>query len=133
MAQHGAPTSIMEEKPLTPAARAALLVNAAITILLFYLTAILFMAGFGALALLLLGAAVLAARFGMAAFVGRLMRVPVRLLGILGRRLWLSSGTTYRIALMPNDAPGLFEMSRGRSRRSAGGPPPSGAIRTNIN
>src|SRR2546425_11102484 len=119
----GAPTSIREEKPLTPAARAALVVNAAITILLFYLTAILFMAGFGALALLLLGAAVLAARFGMAAFVARLMRVPVRLLGILGRRLWLSSGTTYRVALMPNDAPGLFEMSRGLSRRSAVGPP----------
>src|SRR2546426_11688314 len=46
MAQHGAPTSIMDEKPLTPAARAGLVVNAAITILLFYLTAILFMAGF---------------------------------------------------------------------------------------
>src|SRR2546425_10184151 len=45
----GAPTSIMDEKPLTPAARAGLVVNAAITILLFYLTAILFMAGFWAL------------------------------------------------------------------------------------
>src|SRR5436309_13091967 len=128
MAQHGAPTSIMDEKPLTPAARAGLVVNAAITILLFYLPAILFMAGFGALALILLVAAVLAARFGMAAFVGRLMRVPVRLLGILGRRLWLSSGTTYRIALTPNDAPGLFEMSRGLSRRSAVAPPESISI-----
>src|SRR5437867_2493327 len=133
MAQHGAPTSIMDEKPLTPAARAGLVVNAAITILLFYLTAILFMAGFGALALILLVAAVLAARFGMAAFVGRLMRVPVRLLGILGRRLWLSSGTTYRIALTPNDAPGLFEMSRGLSRRSAVAPPESISIEMHMN
>jgi len=122
----------MDEKPLTPAARAGLVVNAAITILLFYLTAILFMAGFGALALILLVAAVLAARFGMAAFVGRLMRVPVRLLGILGR-LWLSSGTTYRIALTPNDAPGLFEMSRGLSRRSAVAPPESISIEMHMN
>ncbi len=123
----------MDEKPLTPAARAGLVVNAAITILLFYLTAILFMAGFGALALILLGAAVLAARFGMAAFVGRLMRVPVRLLGILGRRLWLSSGTTYRIALTPNDAPVLFEMARGLSRRSAVAPPESISIEMHMN
>src|SRR2546425_8026289 len=129
----GAPTSIMDEKPLTPAARAGLVVNAAITILLFYLTAILFMAGFGALALILLVAAVLAARFGMAAFIGRLMRVPVRLLGILGRRLWLSSGTTYRIALTPNDAPGLFEMSRGLSRRSAVSAPQTISLQKDMN
>jgi len=54
MAEHESPTSIMDEKPLSPAARAGLVVNGAFTILLFYLTAILFMAGFTALALLLL-------------------------------------------------------------------------------
>src|SRR2546428_8349276 len=47
MTEHDSPTSIMNEKPLSPAARAGLVVNAAFTILLFYLTAILFMAGFG--------------------------------------------------------------------------------------
>src|SRR2546426_5438538 len=48
MTEHDSPTSIMNEKPLSPAARAGLVVNAAFTILLFYLTAILFMAGFAA-------------------------------------------------------------------------------------
>ncbi len=54
MVEHEWRTSTMDEKPLSPAARAGLVVNAAFTILLFYLTAILFMAGFTALALLLL-------------------------------------------------------------------------------
>src|SRR2546430_16973363 len=46
MTEHDSPTSIMNEKPLSPVARAGLVVNAAFTILLFYLTAILFMAVF---------------------------------------------------------------------------------------
>ena len=62
MTEHDSPTSIMNEKPLSPAARAGLVVNAAFTILLFYLTAILFMAGFTALALLLLLVTMAAAR-----------------------------------------------------------------------
>src|SRR2546428_11158354 len=53
MTEHDSPASIMDEKPLSPAARAGLVVNAAFTILLFYLTAILFMAGFSAPAVLL--------------------------------------------------------------------------------
>src|SRR2546426_503588 len=75
MTEHDSPTSIMDEKPLSPAARAGLVVNAAVTILLFYLTAVLFMAGFTALALLLLLVTMAAARFGMASFVGRLLPV----------------------------------------------------------
>jgi len=35
MAEHESPASIMDEKPLSPAARAGLVVNAAFTILLF--------------------------------------------------------------------------------------------------
>src|SRR2546430_6409605 len=71
MTEHDSPTSIMNEKPLSPAARAGLVVNAAFTILLFYLTAILFMAGFSALASLLLLVALAAARVGLAPFVRR--------------------------------------------------------------
>src|SRR5256886_5256982 len=123
MAEHESPTSIMDEKPLSPAARAGLVGNAAVTILLFYVTAILWMAGLGALALILLVATAFAARFGMAAFVARLLRVPVRLLGIVGRKLCLASEPTYRIALTPPDAPGLFEIARDLSRRSAVAPP----------
>jgi len=110
----------MDEKPLTPAARAGLVVNAAITILLFYLTAILFMAGFGALALILLVAAVLVARFGMAAFVGRLMRVPVRLLGILGRRLWLSPGASFGVSAIRYVVPDDNQSRRACSRCPVG-------------
>src|SRR3989441_5066626 len=125
MTEHDSPTSIMDEKPLSPAARAGLVVNAAFTILLFYLTAILFMAGFTALALLLLLVTMAAARFGMASFVGRLLQVPVRLLGILGRKLWLRGETAYRVALTPEDAPDLFAISRALSQRSALVPPES--------
>src|SRR3989475_7959451 len=125
MTEHDSPTSIMNEKPLSPAARAGLVVNAAFTILLFYLTAILFMAGFAVLALLLLLVTMAAARFGMASFVGRLLQVPVRLIGILGRKLWLPAETTYRVALTPEDAPGLFAISRALSQRSALVPPES--------
>jgi len=133
MAEQQSPTSIMDEKPLSPAARAGLVVNAAVTILLFYVTAILWMAGLGALALILLAATALAARFGMAAFVARLLRVPVRLLGILGRKLWLPSEPTYRITLTRSDAPGLFEIARDLSRRSAVAPPESMSLEMHAN
>src|SRR5256884_3003452 len=122
MTEHVSATAIMNGKPLSPAARAGLVVNAAFTILLFYLTAILFMAGFTALASLLLRVTMAAARFGMASFVGRLLQVPVRLIGILGRKLWLPSETTYRIALTREDAPDLFAIARELSRRSAVAP-----------
>src|SRR5882762_2730580 len=133
MVEHEWRTSIMDEKPLSPAARAGLVVNAAFTILLFYLTAILFMAGFTALALLLLLVTMAAARFGMASFVGRLLQVPVRLIAILGKKLWLPSETAYRVALTPEDAPGLFATARALSQRSALAPPESIAIEMHTN
>src|SRR3989441_12407020 len=108
MTEHVSATAIMDEKPLSPAARAGLVVNAAVTILLFYLTAILFMAGFSVLALLLLLVTMAAARVGMASFVGRPLQVPVCLVGILGGELWLPGGTTYRGALTPGGAPDLL-------------------------
>src|SRR2546427_9261458 len=107
MTEHASPTSIMDEKPLSPAARAGLVVNAAVTILLFYLTAILFMAGFSVLALLLLLVTMAAARVGMASFFGRLLQGPGRFIGILGGELWLPGGKTYRVALTPGGAPAL--------------------------
>src|SRR3989475_5976107 len=133
MTEHASPTSIMDEKPLSPAARAGLVVNAAVTILLFCLTAILFMAGFAVLALLLLLVTMAAARFGMASFVGRLLQVPVRLIGILGRKLWLPGETTYRVALTPEDAPDLFAISRVLSQRSALVPPESISVEMHSN
>src|SRR2546427_2662782 len=99
MTELNSPTSIMDEKPLSPAARAGLVVNAAVTILLFYLTAILFMAGFSRLPLLLPPVTLAAARGGMAPFVRRLRPVPVRLIGVLRGELWGPRGTTSRLAL----------------------------------
>lgn len=133
MAEPESPASIMVEKPLSPAASGGLVVNATLTMLLFYLTAIVFMAGYAALALTLLVAAVGAARFGMAALIGRLLQVPARLLGILARRLWLASDATYRVALTPDDAPGLFAMSRELSRRSAVALPESISVEMHAN
>jgi len=133
MVEHVSPTSIMDEKPMSPAASGGLVVKATLTILLFYLTAILFMAGFAALELILLLVAVGAARFGMAALIGRVLQVPVRLLGILARRLWLASDATYRVALTPDDAPGLFAMSRELSRRSAVALPESISVEMHAN
>src|SRR3989442_5560018 len=101
MTEHASPTSIMEEKPLSPAARAGLVVNAAVTILLFYLTAILFMAGFAVLAVLFLLVTMAAARFGMASFVGGLLQVAGRLLGSLRREAWLPGGKTHPLAPYP--------------------------------
>ena len=121
------------ERPLGRAAQAGLVVNAAVTILLFYLTAILFIAGLGACALILLLVLVAAARFGLANYVGRLVQVPLRLIGILGGKLWLSSGPTYRLVLSPQDAPGLFAISRTLAQRAALVPPQSIAIEMHAN
>src|SRR5256885_1909160 len=63
-----------------------------------------------------------AARFGMASFVGRLLQVPVRLIRIFGRKLWLPSETTYRIAQTGEYAPDLCAIARNLSRRSAVAP-----------
>src|SRR5438128_1844623 len=121
------------ESPLSPAARAGLVASAGGTILLFYVTALLSMVAFGALAFILLCVTIGAARFGLAAFVGRLLQVPVRLIGILGRKLWLPSETTYRVALTPEDAPGLFAISRALSQRSALVPPKSISVEMHTN
>src|SRR2546422_455969 len=121
------------ESPLSPAARAGLVASAGGTILLFYVTALLSMVAFGALAFILLCVTIGAARFGLAAFVGRLLQVPVRLIGILGRKLWLPSETTYRVALTPEDAPGLFAISRALSQRSALVPPESISVEMHTN
>ena len=91
------------------------------------------MAGLGALAFILLIVTIGAARFGLAAFVGRLLQVPVRLLGILGRKLWLPSEQTYRVALTPHDAPGLFAIVRELARRSGVLPPESISLEMHAN
>src|SRR5256885_6762442 len=91
------------------------------------------MGGLGALALVLLAATALAARFGMAALVARMLRIPVRVLGIFGRKLWLPSGPTYHIALTPRDAPGLFEIAHDLSRRAAVASPESISIEMHAN
>src|SRR3989442_6942167 len=96
MTEHVSATAIMDEKPLSPAARAGLVVSAAVTILLFYLTAILFMAGFTALALFLPLATMAPVRLRLAPFFRRLPHVPVRLAAHLRKELLLAFSTALR-------------------------------------
>jgi len=121
------------EKPLSRAARAWLVVNAALTILLFYVVAAVAMALLATLTLILLIVVVGAARFGLASYVTRVMHVPVRLMGSLGRRLWLASGPTYRIELAAPDAPDLFAITRDLARRSGLAAPDSISIEMHAN
>jgi len=121
------------EKPLSRTARAWLVANAGLTILLFYVVAAVVMALLAAFTLILLIVIVAVARFGLASFVTRVMHIPVRLMGILGRRLWLASGPTYRIELAAHDAPALFAITRELAGRSGLAAPDSIAIEMHAN
>jgi hypothetical protein len=116
------------EKPLGRAAQAGLVVNAMVTILLFYLTAILFIAGLGACALILLARPPRrGVRLGHSA-VGKSRAAD---------RIWAAAvvvaGPTYRLVLSPQDAPGLFAISRTLAQRAALVPPQSIAIEMHAN
>src|SRR4249920_3640142 len=91
---------IAGERPLNPAARAALVVAAATTILLFYLAAI----------VILLVVMIGAARVGLSSYVAGMMKVPAEIFGVLARNLWLPTPPVYRLALQRTDAPALFQV-----------------------
>jgi len=104
---------VMGERPLPPSARFALVAAAAMTILLFYVAAILSMALLAVINGILLIGTLFAARFGLGGFVGRQMVPTFALFTIIARRLWLSSReVAYRIPIEQADAPRLFAVSR---------------------
>src|SRR5262245_25656312 len=90
------------ERPLAPAARAALVVAAAATIVLFYATAIGALAILGAIVVVLAGLLLGGARFGLATFMAPLIATPSALFMIIIRRLWLREETAWRITLEPH-------------------------------
>ena len=95
-------------RPLSGAARLALIATTAATIALFYLFISLSLLGLLVwLALFLLVVAALA-RFGAAGLVMKYFERDVRLFGMVVRSLWLSEGATYRLPLQRADAPRLF-------------------------
>ena len=80
---------IARERPLNPAARAALVVAAATTILFFYLAAMTTLALLGVAIVVLLVCTIGAARVGLSSYVARMMMVPAEIFGVLARNLWL--------------------------------------------
>jgi Zn-dependent protease with chaperone function/tetratricopeptide (TPR) repeat protein len=101
---------IAGERPLNPAARAALVVAAATTILLFYLAAITTLGLLGVAIVILLVVMIGAARVGLSSYVAGMMKVPTEIFGVLARNLWLPTPPVYRLALQRTDAPALFQI-----------------------
>ncbi|HEV8357068.1 MAG TPA: M48 family metalloprotease [Gemmatimonadales bacterium] len=111
------------ERPLSRAARVALVFTAATTILLFYAVALTSMVLLAALVVVSATLLVGAARFGLAGFLAQYVRQNAALLGILGRSFWLRTGPTFRIMLQPADAPRLFAFLKDLAARMGVEPP----------
>src|SRR5690242_2242719 len=105
------------EKPLTGAAKVFLACGAVTMILLFYLFVILSVAALCVLLTLELGVALILARFGAAALMGKVMGEHLALVPIFLGSLWLKKGNEYRITLKPEEAPGLFQILQNLSAR----------------
>ena len=105
------------EKPLKGAAKVFLACGAVAMILFFYLFVLLSVAALCVLLTLELGVALILARFGAAAIMGKVMGKHLALLPIFLGSLWLKKGTEYRITLKPEDAPGLFQILQNLSAR----------------
>ncbi len=101
------------EKPLTPGAKAALMLGAAATILLFYILSVIAVLGLLVLLLILLCVFVVGLRFGLAGFLIPVMARHTELLQVFGRSFWLrDGGVEFRLPLEEADAPELFATLR---------------------
>jgi len=116
-------TAIPGEQPLNPAARAALVVSAAATILLFYVAAIASLVLLGLAIAILCVVVVGAARFGLADHVVRALKPPAEIFGVLARNLWLPTSPVYHLALERDDAPALYAMVEELAQRMEVAPP----------
>jgi len=101
---------IAGERPLNPAARTALVLAAAMTILLFYLAAITTLALLGLAIGILVVVTIGAARVGLSSYVAAVMKLPAEIFGVLARNLWLPTRPVYRLPLQRTDAPALFQV-----------------------
>ncbi|MCX6955703.1 MAG: M48 family metalloprotease [Verrucomicrobia bacterium] len=119
------------ERPLGSAAKTVLVLSASAVILLCYVSYVVAML---LLALLLACEAVLlvaGARFGLAGFMGSIMRRHAPLLGILFRSFWLNQGTDYRLTIQRAEAPKLFALLENLSARLKIAPPHEVSIEMN--
>lgn len=96
------------EKPLSGAAKLALIASAAGTIALFYLficvTIVALVIWLGLVFLTVLALA----RFGLSGLIIRYAERDTKLLLLLIKSLWLSQGAKFRLALKPEEAPGIM-------------------------
>jgi Zn-dependent protease with chaperone function/tetratricopeptide (TPR) repeat protein len=95
------------DRPLSGAAKAALICGAAATIILFYLFAACTLVGLLIWVGLLLIVALAAVRFGAVRVIAPYLERDVKLLGLLAKSLWLRRGATFRLQLKPEEAPGI--------------------------
>lgn len=121
------------ERPLNPAARGALVIAAATTILLFYLAAITALALLGVAIAVLVVVMIGAARVGLSSYVAALVKVPIEIFGVLARNLWLPTPPVYRLPLQRTDAPALFQMVGDLAERMDVAPPREVFIEMNCN
>ena len=121
---HTSPTSHEPiVRPLSGAARLALIATTAATIALFYLFISLALLALLVWLALFLLVVVALARFGAAGLVMKYMERDVRLFGLVVRSLWLSEGAAYRLPLQRTDAPRLFALIDRLAGRFAIPPP----------
>ncbi len=100
------------ERPLGSAAKFALICGTAATIGLFYLFAACTLLGLLVWIGLELLIAVLVARFGGLGFMLKYIERDLTLLRLVAGSLWLRRGTTYRLKLKPEEAPGIMAIMK---------------------
>lgn len=110
-------------RPLSGTARLALIGSTAATIALFYLFITVSLLGLLAWIGFMLLIALALARFGASGIVTKYMERDFRVLGIVGRRLWLSESAAYRLPLQRADAPRLFALVENLAAKFAIPPP----------
>jgi len=86
------------------------MLSAALTIVIFYIFIAITTTGLLVLIAVEMLLAIIVARLGLSRFVIRYAETHIRLLGLLGKRLWLRRGTTYRLKLEPQEAPGIVSI-----------------------
>src|SRR6185436_4899403 len=111
------------ERPLSAGARGALVAGAMATILAFYVILVGAIVVDVVVVLVLFVALFGGARFGLGLMIGRLLKSPLALLRVFARNLWLSSGRSPGIILVPAEAPRLFERVRTLSAKMGVDPP----------
>lgn len=125
------PTTAITEKPLQGGAKFATIAFAALAIAFFYLAALLLVAVLMVLLAFEAVLALVAARFGALGIVTPFIQRHLRLLMLVLRSAWLSSGNDFQVPLQRAEAPRLFAFLDDLSRRMQVPPPKTVLIEMN--